>query len=459
MDGFHERRPYLVQAHPGRMPGSMGMGLSLSVWMAVTLFCTLFGLTIVGCSGFDPKPLEAVPIEKRALRQTQGQVTIASVALTEEESEAVYGVDLGKTGIQPVWLQVENNTPSTYWLIESSLDPDYFSPLEAAYENHVLFDDSTNHHMDNYFVQQAFKNPVGPHSTESGFVLVNLSRGRKFIHVALLSPGHVKGFDFILPVPGLKADHLQVDFDRLYTDEELIYIEDHKAFRMALQQLPCCTTNEDGTENGDPLNLVIIGPQGALEPQFLSRGWYETEVIYEGSIWKTVQSFFFGSHYRHSPVSPLYLFGRPQDLAIQKPRRTIDKRNHLRLWLSPYRFRGERVWVGQISRDIGVRLTTKTWSFTTHRIDPDVDEARNFLVADLLYTGGIEKIGWVAGLGVAKPDYPQWNLTGDPYFHDGLRVVLLLSKDYTAMSDVRFLDWEDPSLKKSRHFRKIQNRP
>ena len=438
------------------MLGSEGTVLGRFRDMTTSLFSLLLGLTIVGCSGFEPKPLEAVPIEDRAKHQTHGEVTVASVALTEEESRAVFGVDLGNEGIQPIWLQVENNTPSTYWLIESSLDPDYFSPLEAAYEFHVLFDDSTNHQMDEYFVQAAFKNPIGPHSTESGFVFVNLSLGRKFIHVALLSPGHVKGFDFLLPVPGLKADHLQVDFDTLYPEEELIHFEDEKAFREALEQLPCCTTNKEGTENGDPLNLVIIGPQGALEPQFLSRGWYETEVIYDGSIWKTVKSFLFGSHYRHSPVSPLYFFGRAQDIAVQKPRGTIDKRNHLRLWLSPFRFRGERVWVGQISRDIGVRFTTKTWSFTTHTIDPDVDEARNFLVADLLYTGGIEKIGWVAGLGVATPDHPKLNLTGDPYFHDGLRVVLLLSKDYTAMSDVRFLDWEDPSLNKARHFRQIQ---
>ena len=35
------------------------------------------------------------------------------------------------------------------------------------------------------------------------------------------------------------------------------------------------------------------------------------------------------------------------------------------------RFEGKRVWIGQISRDIGVRFTTKT--ITTHKIDADVD--------------------------------------------------------------------------------------
>lgn len=246
-----------------------------------------------------------------------------------------------------------------------------------------------------------------------------------------------------------------MEFDTLYPEDKIVDYEDEITFREALEQLPCCATNEGGIGKGDPLNLVIIGPQGVLGPQFISRGWYETEVIYEGSIWKTIKSFFFGSRYRYSPVSPLYLFGRPQDIAVQKARDTIDKRNHLRLWLSPFRFRGERVWIGQISRDIGVRFTTKTWSDTTHIIDPDIDEARNSLVTDLLYTGGLEKIGWVSGLGVATPDHPQTNLTGDAYFHDGLRAVLLFSDQYTTMSEILFFDWGNPSLKTTRHLRQI----
>src|SRR4030095_7436697 len=33
------------------------------------------------------------------------------------------------------------------------------------------------------------------------------------------------------------------------------------ALRRALARLPCCTTNKDGNDNGDPLNLVLIGRQ------------------------------------------------------------------------------------------------------------------------------------------------------------------------------------------------------
>ncbi|MGC2304012.1 LssY C-terminal domain-containing protein, partial [Candidatus Binatus sp.] len=36
------------------------------------------------------------------------------------------------------------------------------------------------------------------------------------------------------------------------------------------------------------------------------------------------------------------------------------------------------------SRDIGVRFTPKTWNLTTHQIDPNVDEARDYVLDDLL---------------------------------------------------------------------------
>jgi len=38
---------------------------------------------------------------------------------------------------------------------------------------------------------------------------------------------------------------------------------------------------------------------------------------------------------------------------------------------------------------------------TTHRISPDVDESREFVVADLLASQVVEKVGWVSGVGRA----------------------------------------------------------
>jgi hypothetical protein len=130
--------------------------------------------------------------------------------------------------------------------------------------------------------------------------------------------------------------------------------------------------------------------------------------------------------YDYSPVSPLYLYGRSQDIALQKARETIDERMHLRLWVSPMRYHGKPVWVGQASRDIGVRFTRKTWNLMTHKIDPDVDESAVYVLTDLIYRHRLHEHGIVSGGIPRTPEAPGRNLTGDPYYTTGKRVVMVL---------------------------------
>ncbi len=149
-----------------------------------------------------------------------------------------------------------------------------------------------------------------------------------------------------------------------------------------------------------------------------------------------------GGEYRYSPVSGLYVLGRTQDVALQKARDNIHERNHLRLWMTPMRFEGKPVWIGQISRDIGVRFTMKT--ITTHKIDPDVDETREYLLENLAYHQALAKIAYVDGVGAAPIEAPRHNLTGDPYFTDGLRVVLWVSSTPVDIADIETKDWVTP---------------
>jgi hypothetical protein len=149
-----------------------------------------------------------------------------------------------------------------------------------------------------------------------------------------------------------------------------------------------------------------------------------------------------GERYPYAPVSDLYMFGRAQDLALQKARDTVHQRNHLRLWLSPMRYYGKQVWVGQISRDIGSRLTIHSPTLTTHKIDPDVDEARAALMQDMAYSVNLAKVGFVKGVGAAPKSAPRGNLTTDPYYTDGLRCVLLYDRQPTSLAAIEIFPWE-----------------
>ena len=136
---------------------------------------------------------------------------------------------------------------------------------------------------------------------------------------------------------------------------------------------------------------------------------------------------------------------------MQKARDNVHQRNHLRLWLSPLRHHGKQVWVGQISRDIGSRVTIHTPTFTTHKIDPDVDEARAALTQDLAYSQSIAKVGFVKGVGAAPKSAPRGNLTTDPYYTDGLRSVLVFEHRPTSLAEVEFFPWESPPVKATGH--------
>ena len=136
------------------------------------------------------------------------------------------------------------------------------------------------------------------------------------------------------------------------------------------------------------------------------------------------------------------MFDRPQDVAFQWARDNIHQRNHLRLWMSRARYQGYPVWIGQISRDIGVRFTRKT--ITTHKIDPDVDETREYLLENLAYAQALRKVGYVKGVGRVPMDQPRGNLTGDPWFSDGYRIVLWVTPIPTAISRIENLGWRRP---------------
>jgi hypothetical protein len=412
---------------------------------------------------YKPRPEERTFLD-RAEEQRDGELTVRVAVLDNREAERFFDVPMARRGLQPVWLEIRNGGTSSYRLRLASIDPDYYPPLEAAYACHfrlgrrflefgllalafvhlwvllpfkLIGAVRANKKMDAFFQDHGIGwGKIGPGEQVSGFVFTALDEGTKRVAVRLLGGGGTKGFDFSLPIPGLRVDHHSKELDLLATAKGAIAC-DEAALRGRLESEARCTTNGHGNREGDPLNLVVVGEFDAVLTGFGAR-WDETETISFKSCWRTFKAFSLGSSYRYSPVSSLYFAGRSQDFALQKARQTINERLHLRLWATPLRFEDKPVWIGQVSRDIGVRFTLKTWNLTTHKIDPDVDDARDYVLDDLLNSGHVERVGYVAGCGPAGRTSPRHNLTGDPYFTDGLRAVAIFSPTPTAAS---FLTW------------------
>lgn len=448
-------------------------------------------------------PYAPQPTERRYLSRAQtqsGPLAQATVAVLDAaESHRLFGVPLARRGLQPVYLRVANLSQAGLRLQLISIDPNYYTPLEAAALNHfsilkrlsafgvvgwvflpllpllallplkLITAYFANRRMDDFFRSQSFRlGPIPPGGVSEGFIYTSLDSGSKVVHVCLhalgnpldagapaFEAGELKeasaanatnipthrshttvDFTFTVPVPGIAADYLRRDFATLVPTNSIVPCQ-VDALVKQLCEMPPATNNAKDTRLGDPVNLVVIGEFEVVLSAFVAR-WDECETISFRTCWKTVRAFLLGSNYRYSPVSSLHLFGRNQDVALQRTRRSINERLHLRLWLTPLSFEGKSVWVGQISRDIGVRFTTKAWNLTTHRIDPDVDESRDYVIEDLLQAQRIEAAGYVDGVGACESSDPRHNLTGDPYFTDGKRAVIVLSANRTAP---RFVAW------------------
>lgn len=415
---------------------------------------------------YSPAP-DVTSFLDRVQEQTRNGVTVKVSALSSNESKQYFGTSLAKRGIQPIWIEVDNSKGDQQLFLDRvKLDPNYFPPLEAASVCHfaspkklasfgllsimfflplsvllplkVLTAIPANRAMDTYFQTNSF--PLGivePGKVARGFVFCSLDDGTKIVNVDLIGSkaGGSLSFIFSTTVPGLAVDYLGKEPSQIgeciaLTEEDL---------KRRLENEPRAVTDAKATKEGDPANLVVVGDFMTLLTAFGSR-WDETEVISLQSCIKTARSFIFGSQYRYSPVSALYMYGRSQDFALQRARGSISERLHLRLWLTPATFEGKPVWVGQVSRDIGVRLTSKTWNLTTHKINPNVDEARDYVVTDLRLSGHLDRVAYVKGVGESKEDNPRGNLTGDPFVTNGKRAVIILSPTKTKTSP-KLLDW------------------
>lgn len=145
---------------------------------------------------------------------------------------------------------------------------------------------------------------------------------------------------------------------------------------------------------GDPVNLALQGPRENVEAVLAASGWTPADPVSLRSSWRIIVSTLRRRSYPRAPVSPLYLFGRMQDLAYQQEvAGSPAQRHHVRLWKCPDGWLlpgGRRVdWLaaGTFDRAVGLSLFTLQ---VTHRIDADTDIERDHIVASVRAVPGVE---------------------------------------------------------------------
>ena len=148
---------------------------------------------------------------------------------------------------------------------------------------------------------------------------------------------------------------------------------------------PKVTHTKSGA-TGDPINVLFVGSKNQIMHSFQQASWLIPDPITSQTSAKIAVDSLAHRSYPTAPVSNLYVFGRVQDLAFEKPTHDVQNRGHIRIWKTSTRVNGQPVWVGAASYDSGIELSG-TNHLPTHHIAPTVDLERNAIGADLEKTG------------------------------------------------------------------------
>lgn len=182
---------------------------------------------------------------------------------------------------------------------------------------------------------------------------------------------------------------------------------------------PKLTHTKSGA-TGDPINMLFIGNKAQITQSFHQAGWLIPDPITAQTSARIAADSLAHRSYPTAPVSNLYVFGRVQDLAFEKPTTDVQYRGHIRIWQTGLLLSGQPVWVGAATYDSGIELSG-TNHFPTHHIAPTGDLERNAVGADLEKTGLVRE---EADAALTMPIFYARNGGGDFYESDGNLLVI-----------------------------------
>jgi hypothetical protein len=383
-------------------------------------FCAAsLSLGLVACATWQaPAEFSDAVLRARAVTGSGQGARVTAAVLSAQDSRRMLGADISGTGVQSVWVEIRNQTQEPLWLLSPGTDPDYFSPLEVAWSLHKPLMREANARIDDHFNRLGFTNPILPGETRAGLLFVNPERLTKLLNIDLVQTKRLIPFTLFLRVPDDAADPRSGPILHSYPDTEITNYKDLAALRAALERLPCCASDSVGTAHGDPLNAIFVGELPDIGAALVRRSYRRDARAADAS---------------------QRVFGRGPDAVLRKQAQAGAPSTWLRLWLAPVRFEGRAVYLVQVGRPVGGRFAPR--DATNAVLDEDVDEARNLLIQDMMYSGGLDKLGFAIGVGPASPTEPRTTLDGARYHTDGLRAVLFLATRPLSLSDVEFLDW------------------
>jgi len=175
---------------------------------------------------------------------------------------------------------------------------------------------------------------------------------------------------------------------------------------------------------GDMVNVLIAGTQDQVVEAFKAAGWVQVDSSVKETVVEGLVDSLSKKDYLTMPMSTLYLFDRAQDYGFAHAElvRVAMSRNHLRVWMSEYTVGGQPLWCVAATHDIGFERDERN-NGITHKIDPAVDDEREYVNDTLASTGLVVERTHVTP---ADPLTEAKTATGGSFHSDGRILVLVL---------------------------------
>lgn len=382
-------------------------------------------LSSCGMQPYIPVDAGSAPFLARGISQEQEHLSVLAAVPTAAETRAITGIDLYTQGVQPIWLEVSNRGDHPARLSFWSIDREYFSPIEVAYMNRKAYSSEGYREMERWFHHNGLERHVPPGETRSGFIFTNLRPGTKAFNLDIFSRQTAYSFTFFVPVPGFDPDYMNVDFQGLYAGQENRDLDRDQLIHAITHELPCCADGPESEADGAPFNIVMVGP---IRRALLRGQWLETESDDPAT----------------APGRQNRFMGRPPDGIFLKTRPDGNERIDLRLWLAPWTFREQPVWIAQAT--YGTEDANRLLEFfTPDSPAADLDSAVQFVLQNFWYNQSLLLLGYLGGVPEASRDNPAETFNGQNYFTRGSRLIVLISDDPVPMNEARVIFHAQPT--------------
>jgi hypothetical protein len=195
------------------------------------------------------------------------------------------------------------------------------------------------------------------------------------------------------------------------------------ALKNDLQSLPR-RVNDEFKNLGDMANFVFIGSEKQVHDALAAANWHVADISTPGALARAILMATQKEDYLQMPMSQLYMFGRVQDFGYEQaePYAMVASRHHFRIWKAPFAYRGQPVWVGAGTHDIGFEKDQRNGK-VTHKIDPAVDGERNNIGDSLGQAGKVRVMYYFMP---TAPVQESKNATGGGFHSDGRVLVIFL---------------------------------